>query len=369
MKINILYIIEELELGGAERVVIDQARLLDKSRFEVKVCCLRRKGDFAPLLEKENLAVIELHKKKGVDLTILLKIIHVIQKHHIDIVHTHLWVANFWGRAAAILTGVPVVVTEHNVDVWKKWHHKRIDRLLAPLTQRICTVSEGVKRFYINEVGLPAQKLTVVYNGIEPEPSTSTTSAIETLKGEFGIKNGAPVLVNIGRLVEAKANHIFIEALEILHQRSDDFFALIIGEGRLKERLMLRGKKLIDADKLIFTGLRKDVPQILDMAAVSVLSSTREGLSMVILESMAKGVPFVATDVGGNRELILDQQTGFLVEENNALALADAIERILKNPTLAERMGKAAQRRVREYFTVTAMIEKMEGIYKDVLEK
>ncbi|MCH7731871.1 MAG: glycosyltransferase, partial [Candidatus Marinimicrobia bacterium] len=168
-------------------------------------------------------------------------------------------------------------------------------------TKKIIVVSEQVKKFYIEDVGIPAKKCEVIYNGINPHPPAASRDEIEKKKQELRIGQGVPVIVNIGRLVPAKANHIFIEALRILDQKDIVFHALIIGEGPLKKPLMDASADLINKKKLTFTGLRKDVPKILDFTDVAVLSSTREGFSMAILESMAKGVPFVATDAGGKR--------------------------------------------------------------------
>ncbi|MFA5087597.1 MAG: glycosyltransferase [Candidatus Omnitrophota bacterium] len=364
---NILYIIEELELGGAERVVIDLARSLDRGRYSAKVCCLRQKGDFAFVLEDEGIEVIELGKKPGIDFLIIPKLIRVIKDNKIALVHTHLWVANFWGRLAAILARVPVIITEHNVDVWKKWPHKMADRLLAPFTKKICVVSEQVKRFYREEVGIAAGKLEVVYNGIESLQGRAPDAEIEKLRNELKLTEDIPAVVNISRLVAAKANHLFIEAVRVLDRRNISFKAFIIGDGPLKATLVAQGQDLIDRGKLVFTGMRKDVSTILDITAVSALSSTREGLSVVVLEAMAKGIPFVATDVGGNPEQIIDGETGFLVPANNAEALAEAISRILQDPDLARKMSEQAVRRVSEHFSLERMVKRMEEIYGEFI--
>ncbi len=363
---NILYIIEELELGGAERVVSDLARSLDRSRFNVKVCCLREKGVFAPELEKDNIEIIALHKKPGLDISIISKVIRLIKDHDIHVVHTHLWVANFWGRLAAIMAGVPVVVTEHNVDVWKKWHHKLIDRMLAPFTKTICVVSNQVKQFYQNEVGISANKLEVVYNGIDLNVVPASDEELARIKNELHIPSDVPVLANIGRLVPAKANHIFIESLETLDRKEAPFCALIIGDGPLKSELTERGKDLVNKGKLVFTGLRKDVPKLIDLSTISVLSSTREGFSIIVLESMVKGIPFVATDVGGNSEQIINGETGFLVPKNNPEALAVAMEKILTDPALIERMSRASRKRIEDHFSLEIMTRNTEEIYQRI---
>jgi len=366
-KINILYVIWSLGLGGAERVVIDLAKGLDRSRFQPFICCLNEEGTFAKELKDSLIQIFELNKKAGLDFSVIGKIVRIIKDHNIHLVHTHLWGANVWGRVAGFKAQVPVVVTEHNIDVWKRWYHRWIDRRLAPKTNKICVVSEKVKQFYINHVHLSSSKLQVVYNGIKLSEKNSDAAHVQKIKNEFNIKDGSPILANIGRLVEAKANHIFIRALEELDRRAVEFHALMIGDGPLKEALTAQGQALIRKNKLTLTGLRKDVQQILDIVDVAVLSSTREGFSIVVLECMAKGIPFVATDVGGNREQVVDGKTGFIVDVNQPLPLAQAISKIIQDSGLASRIGENARQRAREYFSIERMVQTTQEIYAQAL--
>ncbi len=364
---NVLYVIEELELGGAERVVIDQATGLDRERYLPVVCCLRAKGEFAPEVEARGIAVIELGKRLGVDLGIIGKLRRVIREQRADIVHTHLWVASLWGRLAAISSGVPVVSTYHSVDVWKGPAHRVLDRMLAPLTARLFAVSEQVKRFYVEDVGISAKRLQVIHNGIRSDTGILDEGQNRELREELGIELDVPVIANIGRLVDAKAHPVFFEALRRLHSQGERFVALTVGDGPLREALLREGRDLIEAGKLRFTGLRKDVGRILDIADLSVLSSVREGFSMVILESMAKGVPVVATRVGGNPEQIVHGQTGLLVDPGDPAGLAAAMRTILCDSELSQEMSMNSRRRLEEEFSLVKMVQQTQDAYEDVL--
>jgi len=361
---NILYIIEEFVLGGAERVVADQALNIDKEKFNVTVCCLRKKGEFAHLLQEKGVRIIELGKKPGVDFSIIPKVKRVIKENHIQLVHTHLWVANFWGRIAAILSGVPVVITEHNVDIWKRWYHKFADWFLAFFTKKVCVVSRQVGNFYRKECWISKRKIEVVYNGIDIARREISKEEIKKLRNQLKFRDDRPLIVSIGRLVEAKAVHVFIESCQILVKRGCKFKALIVGEGPLRERLQQSVRRLGLEKKVIFTGLRKDVDKILELADVCVLSSVREGLPITVLEAMAHGVPFVATDVGGNSEVIVDGETGFLVPINDVEALAYNIEKILQDSGLRMKLSANAKKRVEELFSVEKMVKRYEEIYK-----
>ncbi len=367
-KINVLYVIWSLGLGGAEQVIINLIKGIDKDKFQPFVCCLNDKGPFAGELEQLGVKIFALHKKPGADLATIGKIKKILKEKHIDIIHPHLWGANFWGRLAAKAAGTKtVVITEHNVDVWKKWYHKILDRFLACWTDKIIVVSNQVKKFYVENVGIADEKLEVVYNGIPLNPKLHDAEENLRLKEELDINNTKPVLSNIGRLVPAKANHIFLETLRHLDKKGIDFNALIIGDGPLKESLIEQGKDLIEKKCVKFTGLRKDISKILDITDVSVLSSTREGFSIVVLESMAKGIPFVATNVGGNDEQIIDGETGFLTPVNDAKALADSITKILQNPELKQKMGQAAEERLTKNFALNIMVRQTEDLYLKIL--
>lgn len=174
MKLKVLYIIWSLGLGGAERVVINLAKGLDKTKFNPLICCLNDKGIFAQELEKEGIKVLELKKTWKFDFTVIKKLTAIIKENRIDIVHTHLWGANFWGRIAAQKAGVPVIVaTEHNSDTWKTHLHFMLDRFLARKTDKIIAVSNSVKEFYVSK-GIRAEKIEIIYNGIETRGQAPT---------------------------------------------------------------------------------------------------------------------------------------------------------------------------------------------------
>lgn len=153
-------------MGGAEQVVISLAKGLDKSRFRPFVCCLNDEGSFAEELKKDGIEVFAIKKSRGLDFSVVPKLVKIIRENDIQVVHTHLWGANFWGRFAAGAAGVPVVVTEHNVDVWKSWFHFLIDRYLFVKTACFIAVSETVRTFYSQKLGTGKDKIRVVYNGI-----------------------------------------------------------------------------------------------------------------------------------------------------------------------------------------------------------
>lgn len=364
--IKILYVIWSLGLGGAERVVISLAKGLDKTKFQPTVCCLNGKGAFAHELEELGIKVIALNKKAGIDISVASKIIKVIKNNKIDIVHTHLWGANFWGRIAAKLAGVKgIIVTEHNTDVWKSRLYFMFDKLLSRWTDRIIVVSNSVKDFYVSK-GIDEKKIEVIYNGVEIEKLQGCKETRTLIKKEFGIKDDEKVLAIIGRLVPQKGHKYLFEALSQLNG-SYKIKLLVVGAGPIEKDLRSTVCGLQLQGKVIFTGLREDVKDILSITNVLVMPSTREGLPMVALEAMAQGVPVIATKVGGVPDLVSDNETGILVESNNHFALKEALSKIIEDEGLTQRLGENAKKSVQEKFSIEGMLNKTQTLYEACL--
>ena len=414
--INVLYIIWSLGLGGAEQVVISLARGLDKSKFRPFICCLNDEGRFSEELKKEGIQVFALNKVKGIDFSVVPKLVKIIRDNNIQIVHTHLWGANFWGRFAANAAKVPVVITEHNVDVWKSPLHFMIDRFLFKKTDCFIAVSETVRNFYAQKLGVVKERMRVVYNGVSIGCRLQATGCKlqekKNLKEELGIKDDEKVISVIGRLVPQKGVSFFLEALKKMmvdgRWTMDDgrkIKVLIVGDGPLLESLKLQaasyglfeakppqisadavpGRLSLEQDKVIFTGFRKDVREILSITDILVLPSSREGLPIILLEAMAEGAIVVATCVGGTPELVQDGVNGFLVEYGDVEGLQKILIDLLDGPlqaagieakplcNLAEtvpgrlslfQIKENARITVKEKFSLAKMVSEHQGIYQ-----
>jgi len=175
--------------------------------------------------------------------------------------------------------------------------------------------------------------------------------------------------VIIGRLEPAKAHHIFLKALKEVINSIQNFKALIIGDGSLKQEIIFLTKELNLQHNVILTGLRKDIPELLSMADLFVLSSTREGFPITLLEAMSCGIPSVVTNVGGNSELCIDGTTGIIVAPNNPKALAEAIITLLTDQNLSSNFSEASKVRIQTLFTAEIMAKKHEALYLNLLDK
>ncbi len=374
-------------------MVVNMAKGLDRERFIPFVCCLNGKGPLADELEQVGIKVFALNKKPGIDFGIIGKLVNVIKENQISVVHSHLWGANFWGRIAAQRAGVPVIIAqEHNSDTWKSWLHVMLDRRLSKSTDVVVAVAQSVKEFYVAK-GIPAEKIEVIYNGIEiasvaslprndtlkvlPRndtlkvlPRNDTLKVLPrngSLRKELGIREDEVILAIIGRLVEQKGHEYLFKALSMLNGACK-VKLLVVGEGKLREKLQLLVASYQLSDKVKFLGARNDIPKLLKEVDMLVMPSLREGLPMIALEAMREGVPVIAASVGGIPEVVKDNETGILVAPKDPLQLKDALIRCLSDGQLREHITRNARKLVEDKFSVEAMVGRTEELYRRLLK-
>ena len=361
--IRIAYIIWSLGLGGAEQVLIGLAAGLDRTRFEPVIICLNEPGQFAELATRQGVEVIALHKRGRVDVGMVARLIRLLRVRRIDVVHTELWGANVWGRIAARLAGVPVVIaTEQNVDTWKRWYHFAIDRLLAPWTTALVGVSQETRTFY-EAHGVGRGRWQVIYNAVDP--SRVAPRGRGAAYRSLGIGAQDVVIGLVGRLVPAKAPEVFVQAIAQASRELPSIKALIVGDGPLRALVEHHVHLLGLDERVVFTGTRQDVPELLAGMDALVFSSEREGSSLAMLEGMAAGVPVIATAVGGTPEVIESGMSGILVPPRQPHVLADRLVELLRHPEQADAMRHAARARVEQHFSLRRMVAAHELLYEN----
>jgi glycosyltransferase involved in cell wall biosynthesis len=365
MRRRILHIIATLDRSGAEKQLVLLARGLPRDEFDVHVCALTRGGELAIDLERAGIRPHVIGKAWKFDPAACWRLRRHIVHLKPDLVQTWMFTANAYGRAAAISAHVPrIVASERCVDRWKVWHELAIDRYLAKRTDAIVVNSRGVEQFYVDQ-GLPAGKIRVIYNGVAAAAASSV--ARDALLGELGLPAGARLLGAVGRLWPQKRIKDLIWAADLLKVIRGDAHLLVVGDGPERPALERFRRLCHVEDRVHFLGMRHDVPRLMPHFDVLWLASGYEGLPNAIMEAMACGVPVVATDIWGNRELVVHGQTGFLVGVGDRAALARYANKILDDPQLAQRLGAAGRQRVATEFTVHAMVEKHAALYRELL--
>ncbi|MAV38629.1 MAG: glycosyl transferase family 1 [Planctomycetaceae bacterium] len=365
----ILHIIPTLDRGGAEKQLSLLTTRLPRDRYDVHVALLTRSGPLHQVMRRHQVPVIEINKKWKFDPAAYWRLRRAIAKLRPALVHTWLFAANSYGRQAAIACGVPrIVAAERCVDRWKDWYELAIDRRLARRTDRIVANSSGVREFYTQH-GLPADKFAVIPNGVDVAPVASADDAGQGQNDHRpqGIPETGHLVVAIGRLWPQKRYKDLIWAAHLLYAARGNVHLLIVGDGPQRWRLERYTRQLRATDYVHFLGQRDDVDRLLPVCDCLWLGSGYEGQSNAILEGMANRLPVVATDIPGNRDLVVDRQTGFLVAVGDRAGFARRTQQLLDDRQLAARLGMTGQQRVLKEFSVDRMVQRHTELYEELL--
>ena len=365
MKPRILQIIATLDRAGAEKQLSLLACGLPRDCFDVHVCALTRGGPLEADLHTAGIPTVVLNKRSKADPIAFGRLVAHIKHLRPDLIHTWMFTANAYGRAAGRWAGVKrMIASERCLDPWKSnWQHA-IDRYLAKQTQAIVTNAQGVRDFYLQH-GMDAEKLQVIPNGLEPmQPSRYSHQQFLRM---FNLPADVPLIGAVGRFWPQKRMKYLIWAAEVLHLLHPKAQLLIAGDGPLREQVM-RYCSLLDGDSYIhFLGHRDDISDLLPHLDMFWHASGYEGLPNAVMEAMAAGLPVVATDVPGNRDLIRSEETGILVSVDDRADLVRASDRLIADPNLRTRLGTAAQEHVLANYPLQTMIDRYAQLYDQTL--
>jgi glycosyltransferase involved in cell wall biosynthesis len=370
-RIRLLKFLTLFAIGGTERQVLNLVRQLDRTRFDLRMACFRRWGHFLDDVLSLDIPISEY------SITTLLhpntfwqqiRLAHYLRRQRVQVLHTYGFYASVFAVPAARLARVPaIVVSVRDTGELLTESQRRAQRYACSLAHSVLVNAEAVRQWLVGQ-GCSDRKIRVIRNGIVFDAA----AAGGRIRAEFGIPAEAPVVGMLSRLNRLKGVEFFLEAAAVLAGKFPNAHFLVVGDeppqhpGYKKELEGMAGGLGLGG-RVTFTGFRKDIPEILANLTVSVLPSLSEGFSNVLLESLAAGVPVVATTVGGNPEIVEDGVNGLLVPPRDASSLAQAVGLILDNPFLARRLGDAGRRRIREQFSVQRMVDQTEQHYRMLL--
>jgi L-malate glycosyltransferase len=374
MPIRLLKFITLFAVGGTERQFVYLTRALDRSQFDLRVGCFEKTGTFLEDVESLNVPILEYRTTSLYSPRTLrnqLQLAAYIRKQGIQVIHTYGHYPNVFAIPAARLAGNCVTIAsvrDTGVFSSQKRMKAAAQRVACALADCVLANSNAVRDWLISE-GIAPAKIRVIPNGIVvPRHSEAHSAAI---REEFAIEPDAPIVAVVCRLNSGKGLEYFLDAVPSVRERFPNARFMIIGdsivEPEYKGDLQQYAHRLNISDRVIFTGERSDVSAILGQVTMSVLPSLSEGLSNSLMEAMAAGLPVVATDVGGNPEIVSDGETGILVPPKDAAALSQAMIRVLESSELARRFGEAGRERVMRNFSLESTVKQTEELYRNLL--
>ncbi|MFC3094615.1 glycosyltransferase [Alteromonas sediminis] len=360
---KILHVTYDMRIGGTEMVIRSLIEGGHCSKFEMSIFCIESKiGPWGEMLKNSGIPIIAFDRKEGLDLTLLLKIRKYIRANAIDIVHCHQYTPWVYGVLAAAGTRAKVMFTEHGrfYPDRSSWKRKLINPLLSYLTDSITAISDATRKALVDFEFLSSKKIQLVYNGIEP---FEQPVGIEQLRIELGISSDAPILGTISRFDPIKNHVLMLKAFKLVLTRFPNAVLIVVGDGEERQNIEACINRLAINDSVILTGYQVSPKKFLALMQIFLLSSLSEGASMTLLEAMSLQKPCVVTDAGGNGELIQHGYNGYVTENNNADAFAEAIIKLLEINSVKE-FGQNGYLRFHELFTNTNMIKRYTSIYE-----
>ncbi|HIE51553.1 MAG TPA: glycosyltransferase family 1 protein [Armatimonadetes bacterium] len=368
----------EATTGGTRKHLLDLVFHLDRSRFEVEVIVSpRRYRGFAADMQRMQAAGIPVHvvpMQREIalwdDLRAFWRIWDLLRRGGYDIVHTHSAKAGILGRFAAWLTGVPVILyTPHafpffmQVGRRRRWLYLALEWLAAKITTRLIAVSEGERQAALARHICEPERIVTIENGLSP---TAFNPAAEgtALRQRLGLREEHFVIGTVGQLVRQKGDRYLIEAApRILHALPQARF-LLVGTGPKESLLRELAQRWGVAEAVIFAGHQEEVEPFYAAFDLFVLPSLWEGCPYALLEAMQMAKPVVATRIAGSADIVVDDNTGWLVPPGDSAALARAIIALAQDPQRRHRMGERGRQRVLTHFTLERMIRRTEDLYE-----
>lgn len=366
LKIKIFHILQSLNIGGLQNGVVNLINESDKNIFEHEICCIT-KSENAKARLNNDINIYEINKHEENSWRMIFNLAKLIKASQPDIVHTRNW-GTIDGIVAAKLSRVSIVI--HGEHGWNMDDHngqnikRRLARKILSLwVNCFIAVSENIKQWLINSVGINQKKIIKILNGVDTDKFCPYNKA--DIRASLGLKDEI-VIGTIGRLDPIKRQDLLLKAFSRLDDNLYNLKLVLVGDGPERFRLQSLRQKAPHPEHIILLGERNNVHELYNIMDIFVLPSRNEGISNTILEAMATGLPVIATSVGGNPELVTHAKTGFLIPKDSYRAIQDAINYYLKHPEEREHHGLNARLEAKKRFSLNSMTSKYEDLYKSL---
>lgn len=375
---HIVHVIYRLDTGGMENGLVNLINWMEDGCFDHSIVCLTGYTEFRNRISKKDVPVYALNKKPGHDLMLYFRVWSLFRKLKPTIVHTRN-LAALEMNVIAKLAGVKCRIHgEHGRDIYdlegKNRKYRILRRLCNGFVHRYITVSMDLYNWYIDDLKFNSRKVTQIYNGVDKYRFNPVDKSVIRARYPAGFNLAENFIMGtVGRLQQVKNQKYLIQAFSRLQARDSlltkNLRLVVIGDGDCRQELESLAKNITLHDTVWFAGERPDVASLLCGFNLFILPSMAEGISNTILEAMSSGLPVVATDVGGNVELIENGKTGYLVPTGEPDTLADAMFRYLADHTLSKQHGLDARRRIEMSFSKENMVNSYKRVYEDVINE
>ncbi|NOY53155.1 MAG: glycosyltransferase [Deltaproteobacteria bacterium] len=367
--LRVLFVVLSMGVGGAEKLVYDIIQGLPQKNITPTVCCLDMIGPLGDKLVTQGIRVYYLKRKRGIDWGLVKRLNRIIVREKIDVVHAHQYTPYFYAVLSSLMgKKIRLIFTEHGRLYPDRRRIKRylFNPLLAGMTDHIVSISESTKKAMVMYDNFPAQKIEVIFNGVHFDDS-KTNIVPSTKRRLLQLDNTSRVMGTAARLDEIKNIPMLLHVFKRVLAQMPQTYLLIAGKGPKEKELKDLSKHLGVEDRVVFLGLRYDLPEIYPLFDVFLLTSFTEGISITLLESMAAGVPSVVTAVGGNPEVVIDGKTGYLVPTGEEQTMATKVLELLRSPEKQKTMGANAAERASKDFSFQKMLSRYLQLYQGSL--
>ena len=372
----IAHVLFRLGTGGLENGVVNLINTMPDEKYRHVVICMTDFSDFRARIKKDTIQVYCLNKKPGKDFAVYFRLWKLLREIKPDILHTRNLSA-LEAQLPGLLAGVKHRIHgEHGRDIddvdGTNPRYVLLRRLFRPAIQRYIPMSKDLETWLIKQIKVPTKKITQIYNGVDLSRfKISGEKPVDLLPPNF--RSPDLILIGtVGRLDPVKDQitlmQAFIHLVKTYPAVGSKVRLVLVGAGLLLPKLQELSLEAGIDDLVWFAGERNDVAEIMQTLDLFVLPSINEGISNTILEAMATALPVIATDVGGNPELVINKQTGHLVPKQNPIAMAEAFKHYLDNPDLLACHGKAGRARCESTFSLNRMVADYMKIYDSLLE-
>ena len=371
-RVKVLWLIKGLDSGGAEKLLTTAIPYIDRNTFDYEVAyCLPQNNGLAKEFKRADIPVYCLNLKTSFDPRGPYRLFRLLRDRRPQILHIHLPYTGILGRVIGRLAGMRgIVYTESSVVEMYHPFTRFLNLLTYPLDRSTIAVSEEVQRSITKHRIASQTKPLVIYPGVDSGHGMASDEQPEKAREALGIPANHKVVGNVANIRPEKGHEYLVRAAKIVLDSCPDVTFVVVGGERTKgdiSRLEELTERLGIRERVIFTGSRQDVLDIMRSFDLFVLSSLYEGLPVALLEAMSVGKPAVAPTVGGIPEVIEDGLNGFLVQPRDPEKLAEKILEILQDHVLRSKMSQNAAQAIRERFNLQGMVRRVEQVYSEML--